>query len=164
MRYIFEIIIPQCHHKSFSPQQLMMSLESCFAQWPAFHKGSCVNFAVGSFILGQWLWSTYTTCRPPISRSRDGWAMKKLPEQSLYCMRLPGDHLLRSHSSAIHKDNADSQLILKSKSCLFYNQSHLPFYLHSFALSYHQRQRRRPSREEGHSDKEGRGRALKNLF
>jgi hypothetical protein len=55
MHYIFEIIIPQCHHKSFFPQQLMMSLESCFAQWPAFHKGSCVKFSVGSFISGRWL-------------------------------------------------------------------------------------------------------------
>lgn len=50
MQYIFEIIIPQCHHTSFFPQQLMMSLESYSAQWPAFHKGRSVNFAVGNFI------------------------------------------------------------------------------------------------------------------
>lgn len=36
MQYIFEIIIPQCHHKSFFPQQLMMSLESYSAQWLPF--------------------------------------------------------------------------------------------------------------------------------
>lgn len=51
MQYIFEIIIPQCHHKSFFfPQQLMVSLATYSAQWPAFLKGSVVNFAGGNFI------------------------------------------------------------------------------------------------------------------
>lgn len=107
MQYIFEIIIPQCHHTSFFPQQLMMSLESYSAQWPAFHKGRSVNFAVGNFISRWWFWGTYRT-RPP--RSRDGGALQGLSIQSLYCRELPSGHLLGSHSPAIYKDNADPNL------------------------------------------------------
>lgn len=107
MQYIFEIIIPQCHHKSFFPQQLM-SLESYSAQWPAFHKGSGVNFAGGSFISRRWFWGTYRTRRP--TRSRDGGALQGLSVQSLYCRELPSGHLLGSHSPAIYKDNADPNL------------------------------------------------------
>lgn len=53
MQYIFEIIIPQCHHTSFFPQQLMMSLESYSAQWPAFHKGRVLILLWGTLSPGD---------------------------------------------------------------------------------------------------------------
>ena len=147
MQNIFEIIIPQCHYKSFS-QQLMISAELLFTVTCPVKKKKkkIVLISLWAVLSLRLLHCTWRLTCFPIADVQMGESGKGSEWElvSMWSSWLGRVGYCSYHFPTTYRDNAASQTVhthnfqVKIPS-LFFNQSHLHFNLYSFSLSHRQR-------------------------